>query len=219
MARQAAEQRAAELSAALQRTQHGLEEMRRQNAGLYLKCRQLQQELTGLRLRVAGMLDGSGDMSPEQALADALGTVEDVRAEQRKLCGEVRAFGRYLGTVLDVLQPSEALRREVGERYAVLVGTCDRLDQLSPSVAGRGGNREGRLESRVLAVNDDLQVVILDAGTERGVRPGTTWRLFKGDKVVSRLRIVEVRRSVSAAVPEKGRLRDIAPGALVRAAE
>lgn len=219
MARQAAEQRAAELSAALQRARNGLDQMRRQNAELYLKCRQLQQELTGVRLSVASMLDGPGNASLGQTLADAVGTVEGVRAEQKKLCSDVRAFGRYLVTVLDVLQPSEALRLEVSEKYAVLVEACDRLDQLPPSVAGRGGDREGRLESRVLAVNDDLQVVILDAGTDRGVRPGTTWRLLKRGKAVARLKVVEVRRSVSAAVPEEGRLRDIAPGALVRAGE
>jgi len=88
------------------------------------------------------------------------------------LCRQVRDFGDYLTTVLEVLEPSEAIRRGVTERYSALLKSCDRLEQWPSLVAGRGGTGADRRKCRVLAVNDDLHVIVLDAGSGDGVREG-----------------------------------------------
>jgi hypothetical protein len=129
----------------------------------------------------------------------------------------VQAFQKYLNTVLEVLQPSDTLKREITGRYKSLTQAAERLENWPSQVAGRGGRMGGPLESRVVAVNDDLQVVVLDSGSDAGVRTGATARIVSGDgRTVAELRVVEVRKRLSAAEPVKGRLRDIAPGASVR---
>lgn len=219
IARQAAEQRCVELAAALQRAERDLETVRRENADLRVLSRRQQEDLTALQVRVAGMLTGSNEVESGRALAGALACLEDMGAVQARLRAEVQGFGEYVITALDVLQPSEALRREVMDRFRALVRSCERPGSLPSIVAGRGGKPEGQRESRVLAVNDDLQVVVFDSGSGQGVRAGSTWTVWSDGRRIARVQVVDVRPTLSAAVPIEGRLGSIAPGASVRGAE
>ncbi len=62
---------------------------------------------------------------------------------------------------------------------------------------------------RILAVNKDLQVVVLPVGSIHGVSIGLNY--YTGKKKV-RLRIIMVRPFVSAAVPEEGNIESLASG-------
>jgi hypothetical protein len=72
------------------------------------------------------------------------------------------------------------------------------------------GSSAGITKCRILAVNDELQVAVLDVGFAQGVRNGLTWHAGKDRKVL--LKVVSVRPLVSAAMLTKGSLKDIAPG-------
>jgi hypothetical protein len=67
--------------------------------------------------------------------------------------------------------------------------------------------------ARVLAVSRVWDAVILGAGAEEGVRPGLLLTALRSDRPVARFRVVETRRSVSAAVLEKRLSRGYAPEA------
>ncbi len=62
---------------------------------------------------------------------------------------------------------------------------------------------------RILAVNKDLQVVVLPVGSVHGVFIGLNYYAGKEKET---LRIISVRPFVSAAVPEKGNIESLAPG-------
>jgi len=62
---------------------------------------------------------------------------------------------------------------------------------------------------RILAVNKDLQVVVLPVGSVHGVSIGLNY--YTGKEEVQ-LRIIMVRPFVSAAVPIKGNIESLAPG-------
>ena len=62
---------------------------------------------------------------------------------------------------------------------------------------------------RILAVNKDLQIVVLPVGSIHGVSIGLNY--YTGKKKV-RLRIIMVRPFVSAAVPEEGNIESLASG-------
>jgi hypothetical protein len=66
----------------------------------------------------------------------------------------------------------------------------------------------------VIAVDDKLQTVVLDVGYANGVRCGLLLWSGKGDAV--RLKVIETRPFISAAVVVKGKLEDLAPGTVVR---
>ena len=216
LARQAAEQRCAELTADLARTQRMLDEARRKNAELQVRCRRAESDIQMLRLQAANLLDGRSSPELGRLLKEALLSLQSVRKAERDVCKQVRTFKPYLDTVLDVLQASQPTRQGTLSRYARVIEACERLEHQPPVVAGRGGAGTGRFTCRVLVVNDDLQPVVLDAGSVAGVRVGTRVSVSNKDVVVAKLRVVEVRPHISAAVPVTGSLRNIAPGTQVQ---
>lgn len=80
------------------------------------------------------------------------------------------------------------------------------LEAAARADTGRGAGGAatvGTLESaRVLDVNPQLRMVVLDIGEEQGARVGMPFLVVRGDEVVAELRLVEVRRRVSGAVIE-----------------
>jgi hypothetical protein len=62
----------------------------------------------------------------------------------------------------------------------------------------------GTLEAaQVLAVNPQLQLVVLNVGQQQGVRVGMPFLVMRGDRLVGRVRVVEARRQVCGAVIEQ----------------
>ncbi len=214
-----AEQRSAELSAALARSERDLENLRCRYADLYLESREQQQQLQDLNFQAAALLEGHGNRAPSQDMARVMARMSAQEAGCRSLCSSVREFVRYLDVVLEVLQPSDAVRHEVQSRVRVLENQCDRLSQKSPIVARRGDRGVPRRECRILAVSEELQILVLDGGFADGVAPGTVWRVLSDGTVVAKLKIVEVRPNLSAAMLVQGPFRTLAPGLLVRRGE
>jgi hypothetical protein len=127
----------------------------------------------------------------------------------------VREFQQVLTSVLDVLQPSDALRREVMDRFAALANAAERSLKPLSIVAGRGKRDFERRSCRVLAVNDDLQIVVLDSGFAAGIRRGTNWKYVKNGEQIALLRVIEVRPEISAAIVTHGRFNSVGPGGTV----
>ena len=88
-----------------------------------------------------------------------------------------------------------------------------------PLVARRGREDSDRLTGRILAVNDELQIVVLDRGFNDGVRQGMTWRIVSGEEVLARVKVIEVRAALSAAVVTDGKFKAVGPGAETRLGE
>lgn len=194
-----------------------LRRLRRRYADVYLQARELERELALYRQRVADMLHTGGEAGEsEKALALALDALDQRREERDRLCARIRDFRQYLETVLDVLQPSEVLRRELTERGEALESACQRSDRVPSLVAWRGGQSLEQRECRVLAVHDDLQVVVIDAGVRHGVQPGMLWYVTDGNEVIAKLRVIETRSIVSATMVIEGSLREVAPGLAVK---
>ncbi len=216
MARQAAQQQGAVISAALATSERELEVLRGRYAELYLTSWQQQQELENLELRVAGLLTDREDNTFVHALDQAVRSLEQQREIQQELGRQVSQLESCLNSMLEILQPSRALCRNVDERLAALKDAVRRSGQSLSSVAGRDGDQTRRDKCRVLAVNDDLQVVVLDGGSRNGLRPGFRWCLIRDGKVLARLRVIEVRVAMSAAVVVQGSFTAIGPGAVLR---
>jgi len=212
VARRVAEERRAEISATLLRSEVELEQLRERYAELYLESRRQRQDLEGLELRAAGLLADRQDIASGRALSRALNALVVLRDSKLRLADQLREFGVYLNSVLDVLQPSEALRQEVTERYTKLVSDVARSAKPLPIVAGRGGEEPEQRTCRVLAIEDELQVVVLDRGSDGGVRHGMFWTLVRDKRAVASLRVIDVRESISAAIVVSGSFKSVGPG-------
>ena len=201
------------LQASLAKTEQELADLRRRYAKLYLRAQEQARTLRDLRLRVAGWVQDAEDIGDADALATALTYLSDIRQDHRDLYEAVRAFAEYLQMVLDIVQPSDVLRQEITTRYDELVKHVDRLERMPSLVAGQGNeeNRRRR-ECRVLAVNDQLQLVVLDIGADDGVRAGQAWRVKDSKRRIAGLKVIETRSRLSAAIVVEGTLKNVAPG-------
>ncbi len=217
LARAAAERRCAELDAALAVAQRELAELRSRYADLYLQSQERNRQLEAFELQAAHLLVDRQGLAEGDPAADALHALADVRQAQVELVQQIRAFQGYLNSALDVLEPSDAMRREITARCAELVASAERAFQPLSTVAGRGRRDLVARSCRVLAVNDALQVVVFDSGQGAGIRRGTRWKAVRDGTVKAHLLVVEVRADISAAVVTEGRLSDLGPGTVVTA--
>lgn len=215
LAREAAEKRAVELEAALAKARRDLRQLRSRYADVYLQSQERNRRLETLELQAAHLLVDRQALAKGDTASEALRTLEDVLQAHAALTTRIQAFQTYLNSVLAVLEPSDALRREITARYEALKRAAEQTVKPLSRVAGRGKRNLEAGTCRVLAVNDDLQVVVLDAGYADGVRQGSRWQITREDQVVARLRVIELRANMSAALLSDGRLENIGLGSVV----
>ncbi len=210
--REANQRHVLDLEVELARTRKELDEARARYADLYLDSRDVVERLRGLEMQAAHLLQQRSDEEYTSLLAQVLEALQTVRDRQIEVEQALKDFEMQIGTLLDVLQPSDAMRREVQERLDTLRGAVERsLNPLS-IVARRGSERDSGKSCRVLAVKDELRVVVLDGGSLDGVRPGSGWHASKDGEVIVRLKVLEVRPDISAALVTEGAFGTVVPG-------
>lgn len=137
--------------------------------------------------------------------------------------GACVAAGALLGLVAAYAGtgPDEARRREVliealAEARAEADGLRARLEALefgrydaawTPDTAGASLDSAALASLRVLDVNRDLGMVILNAGHREGLRPGMRFALMQDGRTTAHVRVADVRLAVSGAVIEREELR------------
>ena len=220
VARNVAEQRCAELKVSLTQARNDLAALRARYAELLVTSGKREAETEQLRLEIVKKLYGANGHQPDDLIVKAIRALRDSHTTNAALYRAVREFADYLPGVLEALQPSAVIRRGIGDKLDQLVKLTSQAERLSSSVAGRGENpNRSRRESRVLAVSDKYQTVILDVGALDGVRLGMVWAVYNRDQQPTHLfRVVELRDDISAAAIIKGQLDSVAPGTLVRIA-
>jgi hypothetical protein len=88
-------------------------------------------------------------------------------------------------------------------------GLRARLDgRAVETVSGRGGSPVDpagmrKKEFRILDVNKELGMVVLDGGRQDGVKPGLQFAVMQEDRAVATVRVVDVRTAVAGAVIQK----------------
>jgi hypothetical protein len=210
---QALKARCLELQASLLRTEKELETARADLAQAFLEVKQLRGEVADLRLKAANVLANQDELHDADALRLLLKDWQELHAAQQDVYREALGFGRYLDSVLDVLNPggSQELRKALDGRFYLLLKKLQTAERLSALPAPAAAAPQ---TGRVLAVNVGLGVVVVDFGRDQGAGLGSLWQVE--DQRV-RLRLVEVRPAVSAAVAVAGKLDQLAPGAKVTA--
>lgn len=217
IALQAARQKIKNLQLALEQSRQQHLKCRRDQAKAVTRCREQIAELTELRMKVAHVLatpainGGTGEsIKRAEALVASLDNVQMVRTRLKELKS-------FLSVVLDALDPTTVMRREINDRLDRLEIAVGRLQRLPPEVAGRGGlDDRVKHKARILTVNDELGIVVIDAGSVHEVRPGSTWRVVDDGEVLANLKVVVLHDALSAAVPLDQALQRLTPGMIVK---
>lgn len=151
--------------------------------------------------------------SEEQLRAQALGVNlggDSGRQVQRQLVESVRALYlaeaerqqlvTQLERLLDAVQRQVDVTGEVAQARALLAAT----DRPAADPRSTAGTADGALDAaKVLEVNPDLRLVVLNVGLLQGARIGMPVVILRGDRVVAELKIVEVRRRICGALIEQ----------------
>ena len=127
-------------------------------------------------------------LSAQRKLAEAVRRLSLAEAEQSRL-------GEQLRRLILVLQSNGNVAAEVAALEAAETGSTWGAENGTAPTAGLAS-------AKVLNVNVALKAVVLDIGAQHGARIGMPVVVFRGDRVVAELRIVDVRSQVSGALIE-----------------
>lgn len=153
------------------------------------------------------------------SLTEAVAHLEPIAAAKQAARGAEVDSQESRTALLDLAERNEELKAEVGslERHTRRLTESLAAVRAEADVYRARMNREdvdvdliplGReLEPaggvRVSDTSRELRMVVLDEGAAQGVRPGMVFSVLRGDRVIARVRTVDVRRNVSGAVVEE----------------
>ncbi len=214
VARQTAEDRCLELNARLVRTEKELDQARKQLADALLETKRLRGDLQAIKLKAANVLVNHQDLSEARVLAQVHVNLRELGSAHQQLYRYLLDYKQSLESVLDVLDSgnNSSLRQLLQRQLELIFYQFGEAQSIADTTAAND-NGTNALTSTVLNVNENLAVVVLDAGRMQGIRIGSSWQVTnnRGSKTV--LRIVEARHSLSAALVVEGNLNQVTPGA------
>lgn len=194
------------------------EELRRALDQLSVSYTDVQRKLAERKAAVRTLTESLAIARTESELFQKLWTETQVRvqtlganitdvdavAEQRQFVQTLRAL--YLAEA-ERQRFVEQLRRlvvavESNGNVAAEITQTKRLLAAGEKLATPTGS--GSIEAaKVLEVSPKLRLVVLDMGTQQGARIGMPMMVWRGDRGVAELRIVEVRQKICGALIEK----------------
>ena len=128
----------------------------------------------------------------------------DVATTQRQLVETLRKLylaeterQRWLELLKRLVAGVESNRNVTGE----IAAAKQLLAEKSISAIKPSGS-SSLVAARILEVNPKLRLVVLDVGMQQGVRIGMPLIIFRGDRVITELRVVDVRQKICGAVIE-----------------
>ena len=158
-----------------------------------------------LQLSIAATIASSRMETATYREGQLIQTLNDVFDNSRKLALQSIEFCDLVDSLLKQMPIGKVRKAEIALRVDELKKGARKLNTLADlKIRQKPVNR-----CRILAVNKDLQVVVLPVGSVHGVFIGLNY--YAGKKRVP-LRIISVRPFVSAAVPDKGNIESLTSG-------
>jgi len=138
---------------------------------------------------------GAADGHPDEVL-------DLVTSESRLVT--IRLAAEVAGLRSDLADRNRRIRK-LSEALADAQAALDRKEVRRAEEAGSEVERpmDAPIEARIVDVNPDLGLVILDQGARQGVRYGLPLTVMRGHRRVARIRVVDVRERIAGAVVEE----------------
>jgi hypothetical protein len=124
----------------------------------------------------------------ELAAAELARQNAELRAVIERLSGDIRRLQVSLAAAQAELDVLKARRDDAAWKASAEGVTAQTL---------------GSGPMAVIDVNRDLNLVVLDAGSSKGVRPGMRFSVVRDDRAVARVRAVDVRERIAGAIVEE----------------
>ena len=211
-ARESAERRSLELELELRKMRSELDALRSRYAALYVESHQVLRNLREMEADAARLIQRK--QSEDSDKADVLEALDLMVRRQLEVRQTLLDFEKCLSSLMEVLQPSEAVRSELWRRLTVLKKAVD--DSLVPVPQAIGVGKASASVAQVLSLNAKDEAVTLDKGSLNGVRPGKVWCLTdKGGVVIAKFKTIVCRQDFCTAVLVEGKMSHLSEGSLL----
>jgi hypothetical protein len=150
-----------------------------------------------LRIEALGIPDAENDKSKvEQKL---LAAVRDLRLLKGQYEAAVNQLVHLTETVQVLLKSTEGIDAQA--RLAVETELRKTNEILGAPKAAETGPVEATLnDGMVVDVKDDLALIVANIGEKQGVRVGMPFQIWREDKRIGEVRVIDVRKNISGAV-------------------
>jgi len=210
------QERNRELERQLAEANAELEKLRSRYAELLVATDQATDQFARLELSAAHLI-GEAE-NPGGTTVEALDTLALVQRRLLELAAAQQRHEKNLAAVLDACQPSRPLRQTVEDDLRELAAKL--AAALQPvTLATASGDEDGaagHLSAALVRLDGQTRVAVIDQGFLNGVRVGMTFALTREGVTLARLKVIEVRALVSAALLTQGDFRSLAPGMLLQ---
>ncbi len=210
-ARESAEKRSLELELELRKMRGELDALRSRYAALYVESHQALRNIREMEVNAAHLIQRK--QSGDSEKADVLEALDLMVRRQLEVRQTLLEFEKCLSSLMEVMQPSEAVKSELDGRLGKLKKAVD--DSLKP-VSQVFTPVKGAVEAQVIAVDRKEEAVTLDKGTLHGVRPGNVWRLLDREGVViAKVQTIACRSDFCTAVLLQGKMGALVEGSVL----
>ena len=180
------------------------------------ELRQCRREVSQFRAHAALLLLGPDGPANAEVLTAWRRQQRRVTAVCKALRREADGLGRLIASVIALLDDKSrvALQQQLQGRLLLLRRRIADAEDVLTGPQRPAAEQNGR-QATVLRVEAESGIVILDVGHRHGVRPGSFWRPAAAASKI-RLRVVDIRTDLSAAIVTEGPLQSLTPGLTVR---
>ena len=150
-----------------------------------------------LRAQALGVKFGdSDDSAAQRELIEGVRALHLAESERQRLVDQLKRL-------LAGLEVGADMTAEVARAKSLLTAIRPSTSDGAMTNAVVTGPEPTLESAQVLEMNPDLRLVVLNVGLLHGVRVGMPFVVFRGDRVVAELKVVEVRRRICGALIEK----------------
>ena len=203
--RESAAAQIAELELRLRMIQQELQFLRKEMAEVLKQSEKRDQEYLRLQMSIAASIADGSRKEYDKQNSELLKSLFEISGSGEELVSYSTEFCDFVGKVIDQESITDIDKARVKLRLGKLKSTAEKFHmRIKPRP------KDLLFKScRVFAVNDKLQVVVLNVGTTSGMRNGLFLRTESGD---SKLSVVVVRPFISAAVVTEGDISSLSKG-------
>ena len=201
------DERIRRLKAELQMTCEELSFLRKELERVAANAKALDDEVVRLRVSMAASLADGSKRAFDKEGVRLIETLLGLSNAGGKLVSTATDFCTFMGGVLEKEHLSDIDKARAKLRLDAMRAALREFHARISKPPKSAGRFKG---CRIIAVDDKSQAVALDAGAASGVRCGLL--LWVGEKNEIRLKVVETRPFMCAAIVVEGKMADLAPG-------
>jgi hypothetical protein len=189
----------AEKEQALKALSESLATAQGEAAAFRKRCQELQQQ--GATPATAG-----DAVKLNSQLADAAAALQRSEQERSRLLDQLQRLNAVLDQTLhgtgsmSLVQRAQALAEAERVKRTLAAAKPAAVNAMPGTV--RQAVAPTLESAQVVSLNWSLQLAVINLGSEQGVRLGMPFAVMRDDRVIARLKVVEVRKKISGAVIE-----------------